>query len=301
MERDLDQYHIRYETKCEKEKVSFPPQHQDKQPGLEYIMDPQPIFDRDDYVGSGKLQDRVAIVTGGDSGIGRATAIAFVKEGAKVVIVYLDEHEDASFTKQYIECLGGECMLLSGDMKDPHFSEIIVQKTLERFHKINVLVNAVGVQYPQKSILDISNEQLDFTFRTNLFSSFYLIKAVLPHLEPYGSIINTTSVTTYIGDPGLIDYVATKGGVVGLTRSLAKNLADQKVRVNAVAPGYIWTPLIVSSFSTDIIPTFGSSAPIKRPAQPVELAPTYVYLANEDSSFVTGQILHVDGALSTNS
>lgn len=299
--KNLDDLFLHYQTKSEQEKVQFPAQTQTTQPGMESVMDPKPIFDRDDYIGSNKLKDKVAIITGGDSGIGKAVAIAFAKEGAKIAIVYYNEHQDAKDTKEYIENLGGQCLVIAGDLKDPSFSDTIVNKTLDTFKKIDILINNAAVQYPQKSLPDISNEQLDTTFKTNIYSMFYLTKAVLPHLPSYSTIINTTSVVAYKGEKELIDYAATKGAIVSFTRSMALSLVDKNIRVNAVAPGPIWTPLQPASWDTQKIPTFGSQAPMKRAGQPVELAPTYVYLASADSSYVSGQVLHVDGLETTSS
>ncbi|MDF2679711.1 MAG: short-chain dehydrogenase/reductase [Brevibacillus sp.] len=282
-------------TKCEEVPVSFPPQHQDRQPGLEYLMVPLPISENPSYTGSNKLRGKVAIITGGDSGIGRATAIAFAKEGADVVIVYLYEHEDAEVTRQRVEQLGQRCLLIACDLQDPRASAFVVEQTLASFGKIDTLVNNCGVQYPQQSILDISNEQLEHTFRTNIFSFFYMTKAVLPYFSRGSVIINTASVTAYAGEKTLIDYSSTKGAIVSFTRSLSLNLVDQGIRVNAVAPGPIWTPLIVSSYSAERVSEFGTDTPMQRAGQPFELAPTYVYLASDDSGYVTGQVLHVNG------
>ena len=298
---DKSSCHNEYVTKCKKLKVQFPAQCQSEQPGKEYLMDPKPIFDRDDYIGSCKLKGKVAIITGGDSGIGRSVAVLYAKEGAKVVVAYYNEHEDAKFTKHYIEQLGGECLLIAGDIKDPAFSKEIVDKTLQRFCRIDIVVNNAGVQFVKDSILDISDEQLALTFHTNIFGMFYLVKAALPHLQEGSCIINTTSITTYNGFSNLIDYVSTKGAIVGFTRALAHNLVDKKIRVNAVAPGYIWTPLQPASQPIEDIPIFGSDSQMKRAGQPIELAPTYVYLASKDSGYVSGQVLHVDGSDSTSS
>lgn len=284
-----------FRTKCEEVPVSFPPQHQDRQPGLEYLMVPQPISENPSYMGSNKLRGKVAIITGGDSGIGRATAIAFAKEGADVVIVYLYEHEDAEVTRQRVEQLGQRCLPIACDLQDPRASVYVVEQTLASFGKIDILVNNCGVQYPQQSILEISNEQLEHTFRTNIFSFFYMTKAVLPCFSRGSVIINTASVTAYEGEKTLIDYSSTKGAIVSFTRSLSLNLVDQGIRVNAVAPGPIWTPLIVSSYSAERVSEFGTDTPMKRAGQPFELAPTYVYLASDDSGYVTGQVLHVNG------
>ncbi|MGO4495869.1 SDR family oxidoreductase [Paenibacillus sp. 2RAB27] len=287
------------ETKCKQVPITFPPQHQDQQPGLEYIMNPIPISDNPAYKGSEKLSGKVAIITGGDSGIGRAVAIGFAKEGADVAIVYLYEREDAVATKQMVEQYGGRCLLIEGDLRHPDFSMEIVQKTLECYGKINVLVLNQGVQFPQKSIMDITNEQLEDTYRTNIFPHFNLTKAALPYLHPGSAIISTASVTAYAGAPLLVDYSSTKGAVVSFTRSLSLQLVERGIRVNAVAPGPIWTPLIVSSYSAEYVKTFGLETPMKRAGQPFELAPTYIYLASDDSSFVTGQVLHVNGGIMT--
>ncbi len=275
--------------------IMAPEQHQKKQPGMEYMMTPQPIFDNPNYQGSGKLKDKVIIITGGDSGLGRAASIAFVKEGAKVVIPYYDEHEDAKFTKNYIESLGGECMLLSGDISDRKFSKYIVEETLKRFGKIDVLVNNAGVQYQQDSLSAISDEQFDRTMKVNIYGMFYLTREVLPHLKPGSSIINLTSVTAFYGDPQLMDYVTTKGAIVGFTRSLARNLALQNIRVNAIAPGFFWTPLQPSCWVKEKIPSLGADAAMARGAMPYELAPTFVFLASDDSSYMTGQVIHNNG------
>ncbi|GIP27750.1 NAD(P)-dependent oxidoreductase [Paenibacillus sp. J23TS9] len=283
------------EVQCKNVPLSFPPQHQSRQPGMEYLMVPRPISENPAYRGSGKLQGKVALVTGGDSGIGRAVSIAFAKEGADVVIVYLEERQDAAETKQRIEQLGRRCLNIAIDMRNEESPAWVMQKTLETFGKLDVLVNNHGVQYPQESILDISNEQLLNTFQTNILSYFRMVKAALPHLPAGSSIINTASVTAYQGEKTLLDYSSTKGAVVTFTRSLSLNLVDRNIRVNGVAPGPIWTPLIPSSFDAERVKTFGTDVPMKRAGQPFELAPTYVYLASDDSGYVTGQILHVNG------
>ncbi|WP_066057040.1 SDR family oxidoreductase [Robertmurraya korlensis] len=275
--------------------IAFPPQEQPRQPGFEYEMTPLPIAENPAYQGSGKLRGKVAIITGGDSGIGRAIAYSYVKEGAKVVIVYLDEHRDAQATAQRIRELGGESLLIPIDLREERSAQEVVEKTLEAFGKIDVLVNNHAVQFVQKSILDITAEQLLNTFQTNIFSFFYLVKAVLPHLQSGSSIINTTSITAYDGHKKLIDYSSTKGAIVTFTRSLSLSLVKKGIRVNAVAPGPIWTPLIPASFPAKDVMRFGTDTPMKRAGQPFELAPTYVYLASDDSRYVSGQVLHVNG------
>ena len=281
--------------KSTKYKIVAPMQEQDKQPGLEYLMEPKPIFDNPNYQGSGKLKDKVAIITGGDSGLGRSAAIHFVKEGAKVVIPYLDEDEDALYTKKYIEKLNGECLLIKGDITDKGFCHKIVTKTIETFGKINILVNNAGVQYQQPSLECITDEQFDKTMKVNIYGMFYLTKAVLPYLKSGDSIINLSSVTTFYGEPELIDYVTTKGAIVGFTRALARNLALKNIRVNAIAPGYFWTPLQPACWVKEKIPSLGADAAMARMAMPYELAPTFVFLASDDSSYLTGQVIHNNG------
>ena len=283
--------------KCTEFKVEFPPQCQCEQPGMEYLMQPRPIFDNPNYIGSNKLKDKVAIITGGDSGIGRAVAIAYVKEGAKVVLPYYNEHEDATETKEYIESLGGSCLLLSGDVKDPNFCDYIVEETMKKYGKIDILVNNAGVQFQTKSLLDISDEQFDVTMKINMYSIFYLTKRALKYMCPGASIINVSSVTTFYGEPELIDYVTSKGAIIGFTRALSTNLADKNIRVNAVAPGYFWTALQPACWEPEKIPTLGADAPMKRAGQTYEIAPLFVYLASSDSSYVTGETMHINGGL----
>ncbi len=275
--------------------ILAPEQEQKEQPGKEYLMNPLPIFDNPNYKGSGKLKGKVAIITGGDSGLGRAAAIAFAKEGASLVIPYYNEHEDALYTKEYIEKLGGTCLLLSGDITKKSFSEEIINKTLENFGKIDILVNNAGVQYQQDTLDKISDEQFDWTMKVNVYGMFYLTKAVLPYLKSGASIINLSSITTFYGEPQLIDYVTTKGAIIGFTRSLARNLALKNIRVNAIAPGFFWTPLQPACWVKEKIPSLGSNAAMARGAMPYELAPTFVFLASEDSSYVTGQVIHNNG------
>lgn len=281
--------------KSTKYEILAPEQEQSRQPGMEYMMTPRPIFDNPNYKGSGKLKNKVAIITGADSGLGRAAAVAFVKEGAKVVIPYYDEHKDAMETKKYIEILGGECELLSGDISDKKFCQYIVDFTLQKFGKIDILVNNAGVQYQQDSLGDISDEQFDKTMKVNIYGMFYLTREVLPYLKSGASIINLSSVTTFYGEPQLIDYVTTKGAIIGFTRSLARNLALKNIRVNAIAPGFFWTPLQPACWKKEKIPSLGSDAAMARGAMPYELAPTFVFLASDDSSYVTGQVIHNNG------
>ncbi len=275
--------------------IMAPEQSQSEQPGMEYLMNPRPIFDDPNYLGSGKLKDKVAIITGGDSGLGRACAIAFVKEGADIVIPYYNEHKDAEETKKYIENLGGRCLLLAGDITDKSFCKKIVSKTLESFGHIDILVNNAGVQYQQDTLECISDEQFDRTMKVNVYGMFYLTKEILPFLKSGASIINLSSVTAFYGDPQLIDYVTTKGAIVGFTRALARNLALKNIRVNAIAPGFFWTPLQPACWVKEKIPSLGANAAMARGAMPYELAPTFVFLASDDSSYVTGQVLHNNG------
>ena len=284
-------------NKSIKYKILAPEQSQKKQPGLEYDMKPLPIFDNPNYKGSDKLKDKVAIITGGDSGLGKAAAIAFAKEGAKIVIPYYDEDEDANYTKKYIENLGTECILLKGDITNKTFCKNIVDKTLKRFGKIDILVNNAGVQFQQDSLLNISDEQFDKTMKVNVYGMFYLTKLVLPYLKTGASIINISSVTTFYGEPQLIDYVTSKGAIIGFTRALARSLALKNIRVNAIAPGYFWTPLQPACWVKEKIPSLGSDAAMARCAMPYELASTFVFLASNESSYMTGQVIHNNGGL----
>lgn len=281
--------------KCTDFQVRFPPQHQNVQPGMEYLMTPKPVFDNPNYKASGKLLGKVAIITGGDSGIGRAVAVLFAKEGANLVIAYFNENQDANDTKQYVERLGAKCLLLKGDIKDRSFSKQIIKETLNTFGKIDILINNAGVQFQQKELSNITDEQFDYTIKTNVYGMFYLTKEALPYLQPGASIINVTSITTFKGEPELIDYVISKGAIVGFTRSLATNLAEKNIRVNAVAPGVFWTPLQPACWEASKIPTLGSDSPMKRAGEVVEIAPIFLYLASDDATYTTGQVFHING------
>ena len=279
----------------EQNSQQYPPQHQDHQPGVESEMTPRPRAEDPTYRSGGKLVGKAALITGGDSGIGRAVALAFAAEGADVAIVYLNEHSDAEETKRKVEAKGRRCLTIAGDVGDEQGCRHAVEQTLAAFGRLDILVNNAAEQHPQESIEQISAEQLERTFRTNIFSFFYLTKAALPHLKSGSTIINTTSVTAYKGSPQLLDYSATKGAIVAFTRSLSQSLIKQGVRVNGVAPGPIWTPLIPATFPPDKVSTFGADVPMQRAGQPEEVAPCYVFLASDDSSYMAGQILHTNG------
>jgi NAD(P)-dependent dehydrogenase (short-subunit alcohol dehydrogenase family) len=272
-----------------------PPQHQDQQPGSQEQMRPQPNTIPPEYKGSGKLRDRVALITGGDSGIGRAVAVAYAKEGADIAVLFLNEHEDAAETRRLVEEAGRKCVLVAGDVGDESFCQDAVRQTIAKLGRLDVLVNNAAEQHLQQSILDISAEQLERTFRTNIFAMFYMVKAALPHLKEGARIINTASVTAYRGSPHLLDYSSTKGAIVAFTRSLSQALAEKGIHVNGVAPGPIWTPLIPSTFTNEQVESFGDKVPLKRPGQPAEVAPAYVFLASDGGSYMTGQVLHPNG------
>lgn len=273
----------------------LPPQKQRERPGQEYKMTPRPEVGTQAPKGPGKLAGKVAIITGGDSGIGRAAAVAFAKEGATVAIVYLNEHKDASETVRLVENEGGRCIKFARDLGKEAFCKDVVRKTVKAFGKLDIVVNNAAEQHPQESLEDITEKQLERTFRTNIFAYFFLSKAALPHLHEGSTIINTTSVTAYRGSPKLLDYSSTKGAIVAFTRSLALSLVEKQIRVNGVAPGPIWTPLIPSTFNKKKVENFGQQTPMKRVGQPSEVAPCFVFLASEDSSYMTGQVLHPNG------
>ncbi len=281
--------------------TKFPQQHQNDQPGSQQQMNPIPVTDDKSYQGSGKLNGTVAIVTGGDSGIGQAAAVLFAKEGADIVIAFYSEQDDAGETVKMIKAAGRKCILVKCDLKQEISAKQVVDTAMKSFGHIDILVNNIAVQYPKNSIEDITEEQLINTFTTNIYSYFFMTKAALPYMSSGASIINTSSVTAYKGSPTLIDYSATKGAIISFTRSLALSLASRNIRVNAIAPGPVWTPLIVSSFSEQEVIDFGKDVPMGRAAQPVELAPAYVFLASKDSSYITGQVIHVNGGVITES
>jgi NAD(P)-dependent dehydrogenase (short-subunit alcohol dehydrogenase family) len=258
-------------------------------------MTPRPEATAEWYRGSGKLHGKVALITGGDSGIGRSVAVLFAREGADVGVVYLDEHDDAKETARLVEEEGGRCTLIAGDVGDESFCRQAVEQTVRELGKLDILVNNAAEQHPAEDITEISTEQLERTFRTNIFAMFHLTKAALPHLVEGSAIINTTSVTAYQGNPKLIDYSSTKGAIVAFTRALSNSLVTKGIRVNAVAPGPIWTPLIPATFPADDVAKFGGQTPMQRPGQPEEVATCYVFLASHDASYISGQVLHPNG------
>lgn len=287
------------ENICKDVNIAFPPQHQDSMPGLEYPMIPIPISENPCHVPSNKLKDKVVIITGGDSGIGRAVAYLFAKEGANISIAYYPTDEkDAQETKCRIEEIGKSCLLIPCDLTCPESSKAVVEKTINTFGKIDILINNCAVQYVQNDFLNISIDQLEKTFKTNIFSYFYMTQATLPYLKKGSVIINTTSVTAFEGNKQLIDYSSTKGAILTFTKSLSQSLISKGIRVNGVAPGPIWTPLIPASFSAEEVRTFGtytSEVPMGRAGQPYEVATCYLFLASDDSSYMSGQILHPNG------
>jgi NAD(P)-dependent dehydrogenase (short-subunit alcohol dehydrogenase family) len=271
------------------------PKKQNRQPGIEAKMDPKPEYIKPTYKAAGKLTGKVALITGGDSGIGRAVSVHYAREGADIAIVYLDEDIDAEETQAVVQSYGRKCLLIKGDVKKSSFCKKAVSQVVKELGKLNILVNNAGMQVPQKNPKAIDEQQLDDTFRTNIFAYFHFANEALAHMQEGDTIINTTSVTAYRSSPNLIDYSSTKGAITSFTRSLATNLTDKKIRVNAVAPGPVWTPLIVSTFDEEKIKSFGSETAMKRAGQPSELGPAYVFLASDDASFITGQVIHVNG------
>jgi NAD(P)-dependent dehydrogenase (short-subunit alcohol dehydrogenase family) len=276
-------------------KDTFPAQHQNRHPGKESEMTPLPVYESESYKTAGKLANKIAVITGGDSGIGRAVAVNYAREGADVAIIYLNENDDARETEEAITKHGRKCLKIVADLKQENEAIRAIAAVKSEFGKIDILINNAAVQYPRNSIHDVDKDQFIHTFESNIFSYFYLTKAVLPHMAAGSTIINTASVVAFEGHSELVDYASTKGAIVTFTRSMALSLAKQNIRVNAVAPGPIWTPLIVSSFSEQHVKTFGSTVPLGRAGQPYELAPAYVFLACEDSSYITGQVLHING------
>ncbi len=282
-------------TQAQEKQELQPPQHQNHRPGSEAEMTPKPQVQGSNYRAAGKLEGKVALITGGDSGIGRSVAILYAKEGADVAIVYLSEDKDAEETKRLVEAEGKRCLTIKGDVGDEQFCQQAVQQTVQELGHLDILINNAAEQHPQESIEQITAEQLERTFRTNIFGMFFMAKAALPHLNEGSAIINTTSVTAYKGNPQLLDYSSTKGAIVAFTRSLSQSLVEKGIRVNGVAPGPIWTPLIPSTFPEDKVKSFGAQVPMQRAGQPEEVAPCYVFLASDDSSYMSGQILHPNG------
>lgn len=276
-------------------KPQRPAQKQTRQPGIESVMRPRPQANDESYQASDKLKGKVAFISGGDSGIGRAVAILFAKEGADIAIGYLNEEQDARETRRDVEKEGRRCLLLPGDIGEPEFCTEAIEETVRQLGRLDILVNNAAEQHPQDDIEKISPHQLERTFRTNVFAMFYLTQAALKHLQPGSAIINTTSVVAYRGSPGLLDYSATKGAIVAFTRSLSQALVDKQIRVNAVAPGPIWTPLIPSTFKPEKVANFGGDQPMARAGEPSEVAPSYLFLASRDSSYISGQVLHPNG------
>jgi NAD(P)-dependent dehydrogenase (short-subunit alcohol dehydrogenase family) len=271
------------------------PEQLAERPGHESGMQQKPDFEKPEYKGSGKLTGKIALITGGDSGIGRAVAVLFAREGADVAISYLEEHDDAAETKRQVEEEGRRCLTLPGDIGNEAWCRELIEKTIAEYGQLDVLVNNAAEQHPQEDIRDLTSQQLERTFRTNIFSMFYLTKAALTYLKPGAAVINTTSVVAYKGNKELMDYAATKGAIVSFTRSLSAQLAEDNIRVNAVAPGPIWTPLIPSTFPEEHVGRFGRDTPLGRPGQPEEVAPAFVFLASADASYITGQTIHVNG------
>lgn len=278
----------------EKSKKGFPEQQQPNQPGTETEMNPTPIS-KPKAGHSGKLQGKVAVITGGDSGIGKAVALLFASEGAEIVIVYFNEHEDAAATEKEIKEMGGKSILIPGDLSTPEFCREVIEQTITTFGKIDILINNAAVQFPQEDPVNITQGQLELTFKINFFAPFYMSQAALKHMKAGSVIINSSSVTAFRGSSHLVDYASTKGALIAFTRSLSLALQERKIRVNAVSPGPIWTPLIPASFPADHVASFGTDVPMGRAGQPNEVAPAYLFLASEDGSYFTGQTLHPNG------
>jgi NAD(P)-dependent dehydrogenase (short-subunit alcohol dehydrogenase family) len=279
---------------------TIPPQKQERQPGSQQEMEPRPRAEMAEYRGAQRLAGKVALISGGDSGIGRAVAIGFAKEGADVAITYLDEHEDAEETLELITAAGTSGLLIPGDIGNSDFAREVARQVVQAYGRIDILVNNAAEQHLCERLEDLSDEQLERTFRTNIFSQFFLTRAVLPHMPDGGAIINSTSVTAYQGNPALLDYTATKGAIVAFTRGLSKQLMSRRIRVNGVAPGPIWTPLIPASYTEEKTAQHGSHAPMGRPGQPDEVAPCYIFLASQDASYMSGQVLHPNGGTVVN-
>ena len=277
-----------------------PPQHQNRTPALESEMVPRPQYDDPNYKGSGKLKDKVALITGGDSGIGRSVAVYYAKEGADVAIVYLNEHDDAKETRQVVQGYGRRCLLIPGDIRGEDFCQEAVKKTIDEFGHLDILVNNAAVQYQEPTLDDIDEARLEEVFATNIFSMFYFAKAATPHMKPGSSMINTTSVNAYKGNPSLLSYSTTKGAILAFTRSIAGPMLEKGIRVNGVAPGPIWTPFIPDAFEEDAVSNFGKQVPMQRAGQPREVAPSFVFLASEDASYIAGQVLHPNGGVVVN-
>jgi NAD(P)-dependent dehydrogenase (short-subunit alcohol dehydrogenase family) len=277
------------------ETQTLPTQEQNRQPGIEAKMRPKPQSEARQYLAAGKLRGKVALISGGDSGIGKSVAIHFAKEGADVAIIYLDERDDAARTSSLIQAEGRRCLLIQGDIGAQRFCESAVKKALDEFKRLDILVNNAAEQHTAKDFADVAPEQFEQTFRTNVFGMFHLTQAALPHLSEGSAIVNTTSITAFRGSPRLVDYASTKGAILAFTRALALQVVEKGIRVNAVAPGPIWTPLIPASFDAKEVSIFGADTPMKRPGQPDEVAPCFVFLASDDSSYMTGQVLHPNG------
>lgn len=278
----------------------IPAQHQKRTPALESEMVPRPQYDDPNYKGSGKLQDKVALITGGDSGIGRSVAVYYAKEGADVAIVYLNEHDDAKETQQAVEDYGRRCLLIPGDIRSEDFCREAVQQTIQKFGQLDILVNNAAVQYQEPTLDEIDEARLEEVFATNIFAMFYFAKAATPHMKPGSSMINTTSINAYKGNPSLLSYSTTKGAILAFTRSIAGPMLEKGIRVNGVAPGPIWTPFIPDAFEGDDVSNFGKQVPMQRPGQPKEVAPSFVFLASEDASYMAGQVLHPNGGVVVN-